>query len=149
MAFLEFVEHRHRRTWQLKQHLLTAGSPEALAVGSGVLSGAVGGRLRIRVKSGHSTSQGARLDRQHDRTAAAASYLVENTPISGKHRRDHFRTRYKSRVACAARIFWRPMGESAKALLQRGVSVAVSLVTTFYTYLQLTRPSRRFAGGLV
>jgi hypothetical protein len=41
VAFLDRVEHRHRRPRQLQQHLLTAGGPEALAVGSGVFSGAV------------------------------------------------------------------------------------------------------------
>ena len=38
LAFLDRVEHRHRLARQLKQHLLAAGRPQALAVGSGVLA---------------------------------------------------------------------------------------------------------------
>ena len=45
-------------------------------------------------------------------------------PISGKHRRDHFRTRYNR-------------GGMHGAYLLAADGVAVSLVTTFYTYLQL------------
>jgi hypothetical protein len=38
LAFLDRVEHRHRRVRQLKQHFFAARRAKALAVGSGVLS---------------------------------------------------------------------------------------------------------------